>query len=88
MEGWLSARNAVEAKVDQPKDAVTTRRRTTKLTVPDPPTRTIRHTIMATVRGRMQYPRTHRLWKKEIVPPKSLELRVMIMEPNQMTTKT
>lgn len=86
--GWLSARKAVEAKVDQPKDAVTTTSRTAKLTVPEPPTRTIRHTAMAAVRGMMQYPNTHRLWKKEMVPPSSLELRVMMMEPNQTMTKT
>lgn len=78
----------MEAKVDQPNDAVTTTSRTPKLTGPEPPTRTIRHTAMATVRGMMQYPNTHRLWKKEMVPPSSLEFRVMMMEPNQMMTKT
>lgn len=78
----------MEAKVDQPKDAVTTTSRTAKLTVPEPPIRTIRHTTMATVSGRMQYPSTHKLWKKEMLPPSSLELSVMMMEPNQMMTKT
>ena len=78
----------MEAKVDQPKDAVTTASRTAKLTVPEPPSSTIRHTTMATVRGRMQYPNTHKLWKKEMLPPSSLELSVMMMEPNQMMTKT
>lgn len=88
MDGWLSARKAVEAKVDQPKDAVTTTSRTAKLTVPELPSSTIRHTTMAAVRGMMQYPSTHRLWKKEMVPPSNLELRVMMMEPNQTMTKT
>lgn len=74
--------------MDQPKDAVTTARRTAKPTVPEPPIRTIRHTTMAAVRGRMQYPSTHRLWKKEMLPPSSLELSVMMMEPNQTMTKT
>ena len=74
--------------MDQPKDAVTTARRTIKLIVPEPLSRTIRHTAMATVRGMMQYPNTHRLWKKERVPPSSLELSVMMMEPNQTMTNT
>lgn len=52
--------------VDQLKEAVTTMRRTTKLTRPEPPRRTIRHTIMATVRGRIQYPNTQRLWKNDL----------------------
>lgn len=52
--------------VDQPKDAVTTTRRTAKLTPPVPPRRTIRQTIMATVRGRIQYPNTQRLWKNDL----------------------
>ncbi len=52
--------------VDQLKEAVTTMRRTTKLTRPETPRRTIRHTIMATVRGRIQYPNTQRLWKNDL----------------------
>lgn len=66
MAGWLSARNAVEANVDQQKEAVTTMRRTTKLMLLIDPRRTIRQTIMATVRGRIQYPNTHRLWKNDL----------------------
>lgn len=78
----------MDAKVDQPKDAVTTASRTANTTLPELMTRTILHTTMATVRGMMQYPNTHRLWKKEMVPPSSLELRVMMMEPNHTMTKT
>lgn len=45
-------------------------RRTAKLMLPELPNRTMRQTIMATVRGRIQYPNTHRLWKKDLKRPK------------------
>ena len=47
-----------------------------------------RQISIAMFKGRMQYPNTQRLWKKEMFPPRSLEFSVMVTAPNQMITNT
>lgn len=44
-------------------------------------------TKAAMLMGKMQYPRAHTHWKKEMWPPSSLELRVTMNAPPHMITK-